>query len=153
MRYSWAILIGCVVLCLLAGGIGGFATQTGPESWYAGIAKPSFNPPNWVFAPVWTTLYIMIGVALYLAIRAKAGRRAFIAFGSQLAINTIWTFLFFRAENPELALAGIIVLLVTIVWTIIEFRKASRPAAWLFAPYLAWVTFATVLTAAIAVLN
>jgi steroid 5-alpha reductase family enzyme/tryptophan-rich sensory protein len=143
----------CIILCLAAGGIGGMFTITGPGTWYASIIKPSFNPPNWVFGPVWTLLYILMGIALALAIRAKARTAAYVAFGVQLLLNTLWSILFFGLSSPVLAFICIILLWGSILATILLFWKQSRLAASLLIPYLLWVSFATVLNGAIMLLN
>lgn len=146
-------ILGLIAICLLAGVIGGLFTSTGPTSWYAQLHKPSFNPPNWIFAPVWTTLYILMGVSLYLALRNKVERKGIILFISQLIFNTLWTIIFFGLQNTLLALIEIIILLILILWTIISFHKKSKTAAYLLIPYLLWVTFAALLNLAIVILN
>jgi tryptophan-rich sensory protein len=144
---------GYILLCLLAGVIGSVFTTTGPGSWYAELTKPSFNPPNWIFGPVWTTLYILIGISLYLAIKNKVNLRAKLVFTAQLLLNTVWTILFFGFEKIGLALIEIIMLWAFILWNIILFYKKSKAAAYLLIPYLLWVSFATILTLAIYILN
>jgi len=146
-------LIFSIVICLLAGAIGGLSTNTGPGTWYANIVKPSFNPPNWIFGPVWSTLYIMMGVSLYLAIKKNAGKTAFTIFGAQLILNTLWSIFFFGFESPGLALICIVALWLSILACIITFYKTSKTAAYLLVPYILWVSFATVLNAAIFILN
>jgi tryptophan-rich sensory protein len=146
-------LVLSIGLCLCAGALGGLFTTTGADSWYASIVKPSFNPPNWVFGPVWTLLYILMGVALYLAIRQKASWSILAVFMGQLALNALWSILFFGLESPVLALVCIIVLWVSILTCIILFYKQSRAAAYLLLPYLLWVSFATILNWAIWLLN
>jgi len=146
-------LVLSIGLCLCAGAIGGIFTTTGADSWYASIVKPSFNPPNWVFGPVWTLLYILMGVALYLGIRKNASRTALVVFIIQLVLNTLWSILFFGLESPLLALVCIIVLWISILICIILFYKRSRTASYLLLPYLLWVSFATVLNWAILLLN
>ena len=128
-------------------------TSTGPDSWYSQLSKPLFNPPNWVFAPMWTLLYILMGIALYLAIKNNAGKKAMILFGLQLILNTLWTILFFGMQNPLLAFIEIILLWILILLTIIEFYKKSKVAAYLLIPYILWVGFATILNFAIFYLN
>lgn len=146
-------LILSVVLCLCAGAIGGLFTTTGVDSWYASIVKPSFNPPNWVFGPVWTVLYILMGISLYLAIRKEASRLALVTFMVQLGLNTLWSFLFFGLASPLLALICILALWVSILTCIVLFYRTSRTAAYLLIPYLLWVSFATLLNWAILLLN
>jgi len=148
-----AKIFGFIIVCFLAGIIGGLFTTTTPGSWYANIIKPSFNPPNWIFAPVWTTLYILMGISLYLAVKHKVGAKPIIIFGIQLVLNTLWTIIFFGLQNTLAALLEIILLWIFILWTIKLFYKKSKAAAYLLLPYIIWVTFATVLTIAIYVLN
>jgi translocator protein len=146
-------LIGYVALSLLAGIIGALFTKTGPGSWYTQIIKPSFNPPNWIFGPVWTLLYILMGIALYLAIKNKIGKKGIILFASQLILNTLWTIIFFGMHNPLLAFIEIILLWITILMTILEFYKKSPAAAYLMIPYILWVSFASILNLTIHILN
>lgn len=145
-----------VALCLAAGGLGSIATAAKIPTWYATLAKPSWNPPNWLFGPVWTTLYILMAVAVWMVWmrRGQAGARgALWLFGIQLVLNTLWSFVFFGAENPGLAMAEIVVLWAAIAATIWTFRRISTAAAWMLAPYLAWVSFASGLNFAIWRLN
>jgi len=154
---SVPILIGSIILCNLAGLLGTLVTGTGPGSWYDMLVKPSFNPPSWVFGPAWTLLYILMGISLYLVLMAwRKGtevRIPLILFGIQLALNALWSFLFFGLQSPATGLAGILVLWVFIVATIVTFFRVSRPAAFLLLPYLAWVSFASLLNYAIFILN
>lgn len=133
---------------LAVGGIGGVATVSSLQSWYRTLEKPAWNPPDQVFGPVWTTLYLLMGVALALARRAspedQRGRIEAV-FGLQLALNLAWSFAFFSGRNPAAGVAVILVLWASIVATIAEFGRVRRLAAMLLLPYLAWVTFATVL--------
>jgi benzodiazapine receptor len=139
-----------VVLSLAAGAVGGMAAT--PGVWYAGLDKPPWNPPAWVFAPVWTTLYVLIGIAAALAWpgrATRAGRTGFLLFALQLALNALWSWLFFRWHRPDLALADLLVLWVAILGTLIAFRRIRPLSGALLVPYLAWVTFAGVLNAEI----
>lgn len=143
-----------VLVSLAAGAAGGIASQ--PGEWYAALSKPSWNPPNWVFGPVWTTLYVMMGLAAALAWpgrATRAGRAGFLLFGLQLALNALWSWIFFRWHRLDLAFVELTVLWVTILGTIIAFRRIRPLAGHLLLPYLAWVTFAGVLNFAIARLN
>ena len=143
-----------VLVSLAAGAAGGIASQ--PGEWYAALSKPSWNPPNWVFGPVWTTLYVMMGVAAALAWpgrATRAGRAGFLLFGLQLALNALWSWIFFRWHRLDLAFVELTVLWVTILGTIIAFRRIRPLAGHLLLPYLAWVTFAGVLNFSIARLN
>jgi len=143
-----------VVVALLAGAVGGLAAA--PGEWYAALNKPSWNPPSWVFGPMWTTLYVMMGVAAALAWSGRgtrAGRAGFWLFGLQLGLNALWSWLFFHWHRPDLALADLAVLWVTILGNIIAFRRIRPVAGWLLVPYLCWVTFAGVLNASISTRN
>ena len=148
-------LIGFVALTWVAGWLGTFATTPNIPTWYAGLEKPWFNPPNAAFPIAWGILYTLMAVAAWLVWRRDhPGRRAALtAFFVQLVINVLWSFAFFGAHSPLLGLVVIVLLIAAIVWTIRAFAPVSRPAAWLLAPYLAWVLFATALNLAILVLN
>jgi translocator protein len=150
------ILVASLLIPLAVGALGGIATASSVTTWYATLAKPSFNPPSWVFGPVWTTLYLMMGVSLFFVWRRDSTperNRALVLFGVQLALNFAWSFLFFAAERPDLALVNIVLLDVAIFATIHVFRPLSRPAAAVLVPYLLWCLFATVLNGAIWNLN
>ena len=141
---------------LAVGGIGGIATLSALGSWYRTLRKPAWNPPDAVFGPVWTTLYVLMGVALALSRRAAdtgERRRVESVFALQLALNLAWSVAFFSARSPAAGVAVILVLWASIVATIAEFGRVSRTAALLLAPYLAWVTFATILNVEIWRLN
>ncbi|CAN5358617.1 TspO/MBR family protein [soil metagenome] len=156
MKPIWKIIIA-VVVCLAIGSLSGLATMDAIDGWYATINKPSFNPPNWVFGPAWTLLYILMGIAAGLVWKAgwerKEVRTALAVFGVQLLLNGLWSIIFFTLESPIWALVEILVLLMFIVLTIILFRHINTAAAYLLVPYLLWVSFATVLTASILYLN
>jgi len=143
------------ILVGLAGSL--FTTADSLGNWYANLNKPSFNPPNWIFGPVWTTLYIMMGISAYLVWRkgldSKPIRIVLVCFIVQLILNAIWTPLFFGLHSPLLGLIDIVLLLNAIIVTVFAFFKISRTAAILLVPYLAWVSFATVLNASIYLLN
>ena len=150
-------LIGCIALVFLAGGLGSLATSRSVNSaWYETLQKPALQPPDWLFGPVWTLLYVLIGAALYLLIAAKTDRqkgRAYTYFGIQLALNTLWSIVFFGLRQPGLAAIVIGLLLVFIALTIYESYRVNRTAAYLFVPYLLWVCFASYLNAGVALLN
>jgi translocator protein len=151
-------LVACCVVPILIGIVGSFFTTADTLSdWYANLNKPFFNPPNWIFGPVWTTLYIMMGISAFLIWRKglddKVVRIALICFVIQLFLNAIWTPLFFGLRWPLLGLIDIVLLLNAVIVTIFVFSKISRPAALLLIPYLAWVSFATVLNASLYFLN
>jgi translocator protein len=140
----WFGLAGWVALSLMAGVIG---SQFEPGAWYAQLDKPSWNPPSSVFGPVWTVLYVLMGVAAWLVWdgRGSAARGALALFVVQLIFNATWSWLFFGLQSPGLALMGIAVLWVLIVLTTVVFWRVKTLAGALLLPYLAWVTFATAL--------
>lgn len=149
-------LVGWVALCFLAAGIGSAATTPQVPDWYATLEKPSFNPPAWVFGPVWTILYLMMAVAAWLVWRIGGWRPvalALVVFCAQLALNTLWSILFFGLQSPTVAAVEIVVLWLAILATILLFWKHQPVAALLLAPYLAWVSFAAVLNFSIAAMN
>ena len=146
----------CLLIPLAIGGISGFATATGITDWYVTLNKPSFNPPNYLFAPVWTCLYILMGVSLFLIWRSPEGRNrnnALSIFALQLTLNFAWSFLFFKFNLLGVALVEIVILWISILLMIIFFRRVSKLSAFLQVPYLLWVSFATILNTAIWVLN
>jgi translocator protein len=130
-------------------------SQFGPGPWYAALQKPSWTPPNWLFGPVWTVLYIATAVAGWSVWRSKAisVTKPILLWLLQLILNGLWSWLFFGLRRPELALIDIIALLITICWFIATASRTSRVAAWLFVPYALWVGFATALNFAIWQLN
>lgn len=141
----WLRLALCILISEGAGLIGAFFTRSSVQTWYAVLEKPPLSPPNWVFAPVWTLLYALMGIALYLIwTRASSSvwRTASRLFAVQLVLNILWSFVFFGQWNPAAALVVIFLLWVMILATMIEFKKVSRAAFWLMAPYLLWVSFA-----------
>jgi benzodiazapine receptor len=149
-------LVLWLLLCVGGGALVGLTSASGDTVWYQSLSKPAWNPPSWVFGPVWTTLYAMIGVAAWRvwqrggwASHAPALR----LFLLQLALNFTWSYVFFTFQQLDLALVHIIVLWGCIALTIRRFARIDRLAAWLLVPYLAWVTYASSLNAAIAVLN
>ena len=152
-------LIGAIVLCQVAGAIGGVATASSVKSWYAPLRKASLNPPPWVFGPVWTILYALMGISLYRASRARAAGPAGAAPGAlqpfflQLSLNAAWSFVFFGARRPFEALITLVALLAAILATIRSFARLDRAAAWLLVPYAVWVTFAGYLNASVWWLN
>lgn len=150
-------LIVSIAIPLIVGGTSGFFTVTGVESWYQTIQKPSWNPPNWIFGPVWTTLYVMMGIALFIIWKSDAAenlkRNALIVFGIQLILNFFWSFIFFNQQSPGWAFAEIAVLWLAIFATIILFAKINKTAAWLLVPYISWVSFAAILNYTIWKLN
>ena len=150
-------IIIAIVVSELAGIIGSVFTAPAIVGWYAGIAKPTFNPPSWVFGPVWTTLFALMGIAAFLVWKKGLDRRdvqiALGIFIGQLVLNTLWSIIFFGLHSPGGAFVEIIFLWLAICATIIAFAKISKPAAWLLAPYIAWVSFAAYLNFTIWMLN
>lgn len=144
------LLILSTGLCLGAGIVGSFFTVSSIPTWYVTLNKPVFSPPNWIFAPVWTILYILMGISLYLV--WQKGKVPFI-FWIQLILNTVWSIVFFGMKNPALALVDIIALWIIIILTIKSFYKISKTAGYLLIPYLLWVSFAAILNLAIVILN
>ena len=145
MRQRAVGLIFWILVSMIAGVIG---SRFMPGEWYAALAKPTWSPPNWVFGPVWSTLYVMMGIASWLVWRLEGFRAARVAltlFLIQLVLNALWSFLFFGIHEPGIAFAEILVLWLVILATTIAFWMKSRPAGMLLLPYLAWVTFASVL--------
>lgn len=150
-------LVITIVGCELVGILGGLFTAPAIRTWYAYLAKPSFSPPNWIFGPVWTVLYFLMGIAAYL-IWTRSGTKkkvqtALRIFIAQLTFNFLWSILFFGLRSPLLALIDIFILWALIVWTMKSFHPLSKTAAYLLVPYLVWVSFATVLNWAIVMLN
>lgn len=151
---AWLGLAGWVGICFVAAALGGAATDTG--AWYASLAKPAWNPPRWVFGPVWTVLYALMGVAAWRVWKARgfAGARGALAlFGVQLVLNVLWSVLFFGMRRPDLALVDVLLLWIAVLATLVAFWRVRRVAGWMLAPYLAWVTFAAALNYAIVRMN
>jgi tryptophan-rich sensory protein len=147
-----------VITCIAIGYLSGMVTRSAITSWYPTLIKPSFNPPNWIFAPVWSMLYIMMGVAAGMVwnridFEKEAVKKALIFFIIQLALNALWSLLFFGMKNPMLAGIEIILLWLMIYETYVQFAKINKIAGYLLLPYLAWVSFATVLNGSIWWLN
>jgi len=151
------VLVLFVVVCLLAGAVGSLFTMPYITSWYAFLNKPFFSPPNWVFAPVWTTLYILMGIALFLVWKQGVRRldvsNAMAWFGAQLALNVLWSMVFFGMQFPWGGAVMILLLWATLAVTIWKFYKISRTAGILLVPYMLWGTFATLLNIAVALMN
>jgi len=142
-------LVMAILICQVAGLVGGLFTASSVDTWYAALTKPSFNPPNWLFSPVWITLYALMGVALFLVFKkgldAEGVKVALVLFAAQLLGNVLWSVLFFGLQLPLIAFLEIVVLWVLILLTMIKFFQISKPAGWLLFPYLLWVGFASVL--------
>lgn len=156
-KVNWPKLIFAIVLCQVAGIIGSLFTFSAIPTWYASLVKPSFNPPSWIFGPVWTILYILMGISFYLILlknlKKKEIKIAVNLFVWQLIANSLWSIIFFGMKNIQLALIEIVVLLVLIFTTIKKFYKINKVAAYLLIPYLLWTGFATFLTYSIWILN
>jgi tryptophan-rich sensory protein len=150
-------LIVSILICLGAGVAGSVFTTPRIPAWYAGLAKPALTPPSWVFGPVWTTLFLLMGIALFLVWRegleSPEVRQGVLLFALQLFFNVAWSGLFFGLQSPAAGLAGIVILWALIVATLLRFWKISRTAGALLIPYLLWVTIAANLNYGIMVLN
>jgi benzodiazapine receptor len=141
----YLVLAAFIIICLSAGMIG---ARYAPGEWYSGLNKPSLNPPAFIFAPVWTVLYILMGISAWLVwIRGKNRKRLLplSVFAAQLVLNALWSYLFFGLRRPDLGFIDIVAMLALIWVTVILFLKVRRAAGLLLVPYLAWVSFATVL--------
>jgi len=147
----------CIGVCLAAGFIGSIFTNTSIPTWYATLEKPSFTPPNWLFAPVWTILFILMGISAFLVWRVGLSepnvKMALIIFIIQLILNTLWSVAFFGLRSPIAGLVVIVVLWIAILLTILSSAKVSITAGILLIPYILWVSFAGILNVSIYVLN
>lgn len=149
-------LAGFLLLSFAAGALGGRATYPAIPGWYQSLEKPSWTPPEWLFGPAWTTLYILMGVAAWLVWRYggwRSQKRPLTLFVVQVVLNALWSILFFGMRNPGLGMAEIVILWLAILATSIAFWRVSRMAGGLMVPYLGWVTFAAALNFAIWRLN
>lgn len=155
MRLNLLKLIISIVLPLAIGGLGSVFTVSAIPTWYAALNKPFFSPLNYVFAPVWTTLYILMGISLYFlwTAKKKGKDKAIKLFLIQLVLNFSWSIIFFGWHNPQLALLEIIALWIFIMLTILQSYSISKISAYLLYPYIVWVSFASVLNLFIAMLN
>lgn len=150
-KFNFLKLIFSILIAQSAGIIGGIATASSVKSWYlTNLIKPEFNPPSWIFGPVWTTLFTLMGISLYLVWNKKNN---LFFFWLQLVLNTTWSFLFFGLRSPTLAFYEIIILWIAILMTVIKFWRYKKSASILLWPYLAWVTFAAYLNYSIMILN
>lgn len=151
MKFNLVKIFISILICEAAGIVGSIFTVSSVKTWYmTDLVKPSFNPPSWVFGPVWTTLFLLMGVALYLVWQKKKISKWF---WIQLLLNILWSILFFGLKRPDLAFLEIMVLWIAILKTILEFGKVDKRAARLLLPYLLWVSFASILNLAVARLN
>ena len=157
LKIGWKKLIASVAVCQLAGIAGSLFTYPKISTWYATLNKPAFAPPNWVFGPVWISLFTLMGIALYLVwqkgVRSQNERYAVYAFGLQLGLNALWSFLFFGLQSPFYGFVGILLMWLAIAATMWEFRHIDRRAACLLVPYIAWVSFAALVNYAVWLLN
>jgi tryptophan-rich sensory protein len=155
MRQAIGLVIA-VVVCLGAAGVGSWLTLPSIGTWYAALAKPAWNPPNWVFGPVWTVLYLSMAVAAWLVWRESQTRSVSVPlalFAVQLALNVAWSGIFFYLHQIGAAVVAVLALWTFILATLLSFRRVSRAAALLMAPYLAWVSFASYLNFTVWKLN
>ena len=154
---GWGELLGFIAISQFAGVIGSLVTFPSIPSWYAGLVKPELAPPNWVFGPVWITLFTLMGIAAFLVWqkgrRRKATRPALMVFFAQLMLNSMWSVLFFGLQDPRAAFVEIVALWGAILAMILLFWRIHKTAAWLLIPYILWVTFAGYLNYAIWLLN
>ncbi len=153
---QWFVLAGLLAASFLVAFVGGLSSTAGVDGWYAAADKPPWTPPNWLFGPVWTVLYTAMAVAAWLVWRRwgwQAARPALLLYGAQLALNAMWTPLFFGAEQLWLGLAVIVALDIVLACTVVAFYRRHRPAGVLLMPYLAWAVYATTLNAGVAALN
>lgn len=181
MNNKFIKLIISILICEGAGFIGSFFTAPEIATWYVVLHKPSFNPPNWIFAPVWTILFLLMGISLYLVWEKKFDvkaseiqlpvkktwnpistklwfgtwkeENAILIFGVQLFLNIMWSVIFFGLKMPSVAFFEILMLWFAILYTIINFYRISKTAAYLLIPYILWVSFAAMLNLSIAILN
>ncbi len=153
-RFLGVLIAVLVTLC--AGLVGNLLGADAIATWYASLEKPSWNPPNWIFGPVWTILYVLMGIAAYLVwekTKDSSRRAALVVYGVQLFLNALWSIIFFTFKQPAIAFGEIVIMWITILATIILFWRIRPLAAALLLPYIAWVTFASVLNFAVWQLN
>ena len=145
---NWKLVI-CIVICQAVGLTSGFLTNTQNNLWYDTIVKPSWNPPGYLFGPVWTVLYLLMAISLWMIWKSKAPEKkkfqAELIFAAQLFLNFWWTIIFFKFQAPEWAFAEILLMIILILVTIFKFAEISKTAAWLLVPYISWVCFAAIL--------
>ncbi len=155
MMNKFLYLIAFIVVCEMAGIIGSVFTTDSVREWYPALVKPEFNPPSWVFGPVWTTLYLLMGISAFLVFVSgkEESNRALMVFGGQLVLNTLWSIAFFGMRSPILGLIVIVLLWLAIIATMLRFYRISRTSAYLLIPYILWVSFAAVLNYFIWMLN
>ena len=154
MKNIWKLIIS-LIIPFLASAIGGFFTANSVSTWYITINKPFFNPPSWIFGPVWTLLYLLMGISLYFIWinKGKNKKPAFQVFGVQMFLNALWSVLFFGLQKPLFAFIEIIFLWLAILATTIYFYRINKVSAYLLIPYILWVSFAAILNFSIFILN
>jgi tryptophan-rich sensory protein len=156
-KINYFKLLASVLLCQFAGAVGSVFTASSLENWYSLLEKPVFNPPSWVFFPVWTLLYTLMGISLYIVwnkgLHDREVKIGLIIFGIQLVLNSLWSFLFFGLKSPYYGFVEIIFLWLAIFLTIVQFRNISRTASYLLVPYILWVSFAALLNYYLWILN
>ncbi len=156
MKNIYKFLIS-ISIPLTVGAMAGYFTSTSVKTWFVTLQKPTFNPPSWLFAPVWTILYILMGIAFFLIWKSSATntqkKPAYSIYWVQLALNFIWSLLFFYSQNPGAGLIDIVLLLIAILFTIKQFYAINKTSAFLLVPYVLWVLFATALNTQIWRLN
>ena len=148
-KINYFKLLASVLLCQFAGAVGSVVTASSLANWYSLLEKPVFNPPSWVFFPVWTLLYTLMGISLYIVwdkgLHDREVKIGLLIFGIQLVLNSLWSFLFFGLRSPYYGFVEIIFLWLAIFLTIIKFRNISKTASYLLIPYILWVSFAALL--------
>ncbi|HLE06065.1 MAG TPA: TspO/MBR family protein [Candidatus Nanoarchaeia archaeon] len=150
---DWRKLLLCIVITQSAGVIGSIFTIPAIPTWYESLNRTPINPPDWLFAPMWTTLYLLMGVSLYLILGKKNNKIGLTLFYIQLGLNALWSVLFFGLKSITAGVIEIVFLWFFVLFTIIEFRQLDKRAAYLLIPYIAWVTIATILNLAISFYN
>ncbi len=157
MKNKWLKLIVSIIIPQAAGLLGSIATTSSVRSWYPTLNKPVFNPPSWLFAPVWTLLFLLMGISLYLVwqkgVQTPGVKEALIFFAVQLVLNILWSIFFFGLKSPLLGLIDIIPLVILIYLTFVKFKQIDPTAGYLLLPYLAWTSFATILNLSLLILN
>jgi len=152
----WKLAIA-IVTCEITGLASAIISNAGMNHWFQTLEKPSWNPPSYLFGPVWTLLYLLMGLSFWLVWTAKVPewnkRNAYLIFGCQLFLNFWWSIIFFKYHSPSFAFIDIVLMVITILLTIFVFAKFSKIAAWLLVPYISWVTFASILNYTIWMLN
>jgi translocator protein len=148
-KINYFKLLASVLICQFAGIVGSVFTVSSIDNWYSLLEKPIFNPPSWVFFPVWTLLYTLMGISLYIVwdkrLQDREVKIGLVFFVTQLILNTLWSFLFFGLRSPYYGLVEIVFLWLAILLTIFQFSKVSKTASYLLVPYILWVSFAALL--------